>query len=165
MKSILAVLLSVFLLNSCSSEPKKEPKKEDETQEVKEEIRLPYDKLKAKVFYEGIRKEGTDKLYKFRVDSIGPDKITMYGVSLFGEGIEVSGLAMSATSDTALVYTIGDKLVVELFEGVANFFKNDQLTKTESFIKKEYKFDIKEIEETKKHKPAAVNNVDNNEKL
>lgn len=145
------ILLSVFALSlfliSCSSEKKNEEEKnKDEGVEVNNNnVKEPFKDLQVKKFYEGIRKEGTDKLYKFRVDSVGPDGITMYNVSLFGEEAETSGLAMSATSDSAMIYVLGDKLVIELFEGVANFFNSDQLTKTESFIKKDYRFDMKGI--------------------
>lgn len=155
MKSILVILSFAFLILSCSSGEKKsndEEKKDEQTST--EDVKKPYEDLKARVFYEGIKKVGTNKLYKFRVDSIGTDKITMLGVSLFGEEEEASGLAMSANSDSALVYTVGDKLVIELFDGVANFFNENQMIKTESFIKKEYRFDIKDIEITKKH-PAT----------
>lgn len=126
--------------------------KEEETVSSKNEVKKPFEEIQVKKFYEGIKKEGTDKLYKFRVDSVGVDRMTMYDVSLFGEEAEASGLAMSATSDSAMIYILGDKLVIEMFEGVANFFSQDQLMKTESFIKKEYRFDMKEIQLTKVHK-------------
>ncbi|MEZ4937471.1 MAG: hypothetical protein R2799_07740 [Crocinitomicaceae bacterium] len=153
MKQIASLGILFLLLISCS-QPKKEEtakKKDEEIKANHNDVRKPFTELEAKKFYEGIRKEGTDKEYKFRVDSIGTDQMTMFGVSLFGEEPEVSGLAMSATSDSAMVYLIGDKLVIELYDGVANFFNQDQLTKTESFIKKEYRFNMKDIQLTKKY--------------
>ena len=154
MKLILTLFAFLFLILSCKSEPKKETEKENEVEEPNHNVvKKPFEGLKSKVFYEGIKKEGTTKLYKFRVDSIGPDGMTMLGVSLFGEEEEISGLAMSANSDSAMVYTVGDKLVVELYDGVANFFKKDKKIKTESFIKKEYRFNAENIQITKKHPP------------
>ncbi|MCB0477566.1 MAG: hypothetical protein KDC84_05355 [Crocinitomicaceae bacterium] len=155
MKRLLSLVSLLLLLLACTAPKKDDSDKSKDTQpEVEVNVeRKPLSDLKEKKFYEGIRKEGTDKEYKFRVDSIGADQITMYGVSLFGEGPEVSGLAMSATSDSAMIYVLGDKLVIELFEGVANFFNQDQLTKTESFIKKEYRFNMKDIQIIKKNPP------------
>lgn len=153
MKNFVSLLLLPLILFACTPAKKNEEKKEkdEEIQVNNDEVKKPFTDLQVKKFYEGIKKEGTDKEYKFRVDSIGGDQMTMYGVSLFGEGAEASGLAMAATSDSARIYLVGDKMVIELFEGVANFFSNDQLTKTESFIKKEYRFNMKNIRITKKY--------------
>ncbi len=154
MRLLLSLITVSLFLFSCTSEKKKDDeKKEDEEIKVNNnDVKEPFKDIQVKKFYDVIRKDGVEKKYKFRVDSVGSDKITMYNVNLFGEGTEASGLAMSAASDSAQVYFLGNKLVIEMNEGVANFFNQDQLKKTESFIKKEYRFDKNDIRLTKVHK-------------
>lgn len=153
MKIVFTLFIALLFFASCvESEPKVNQKEQDAEMAKEKSVKEPLKDLKSKTFYEGIKKDGTNKSYKFRVDSIGGDGITMIGVNLFGEEEEISGLAMAANADSALVYKLGDKLVIELFDGVANFFKKDQQIKRESFIKKEYRFDMANIKITEKRK-------------